>query len=70
VGEQIGLLLATLTELELAERDQRRIQRHLLEARLPPGKTLNSFDFTAVPMLSRALVAALATGMDGSTEAA
>src|SRR5208283_2951877 len=27
-----------------------------------PGKTLDSFDFTAVPMLSRAHVAALATG--------
>ena len=48
--------------VRVAERDQRRIQRHLLEARLPPGKTLDSFDFTAVPMLSRAHVAALATG--------
>ena len=55
-------LLATLAELELAERAQRRIQRHLIEARLPPGKTLDSFDFTAVPMLSRAHVAALVTG--------
>jgi DNA replication protein DnaC len=63
VGEQIGLLLATLTELELDERDQRCIQRHLLEARLPTGKTLDSFDFTAVPMLSCANVAALATGV-------
>jgi hypothetical protein len=63
VGEQIGLLLATLTELELDERHQRRIQRHLLEARLPTGKTLDSFDFTAVPMLSCANVAALATGV-------
>ena len=61
-GWPAARLLATLTELELAERDQRRIQRHLLEARLPPGKTLDSFDFTAVPMLSRAHVAALATG--------
>src|ERR1700689_5755438 len=61
-GWPAARLLATLTELELAERDQRRIQRHLLEARLPPGKTLESFDFTAVPMLSRAHVAALATG--------
>ena len=43
-------LLATLAELELAERAQRRIQRHLLEARLPPGKTLDSFDFASVPM--------------------
>ena len=61
-GWPAARLLATLTELELAERDQRRIQRHLLEARLPPGKTLDSFEFTAVPMLSRAHVAALATG--------
>lgn len=55
-------LLATLAELELAERAQRRVQRHLIEARLPPGKTLDSFDFTAVPMLSRAHVSALASG--------
>ena len=41
-------LLATLAELELAERAQRRIQRHLLAARLPPGKTLSSFDFTSM----------------------
>ena len=34
-GWPAARLLATLTELELAERDQRRIQRHLLEARLP-----------------------------------
>jgi DNA replication protein DnaC len=61
-GWPAARLLAPLSELELAERDQRRIQRHLLEARLPPGKTLDSFDFTAVPMLSRAHVAALATG--------
>jgi IstB-like ATP binding protein len=61
-GWPAARLLATLTELELAERDQRRIQRHLLEARLPPGKTFDGFDFAAVPMLSRAHVAALATG--------
>lgn len=35
-------LLATLAELELAERAQRRTQRHLLAALLPPGKTLGS----------------------------
>lgn len=55
-------LLAALAELELADRARRRIQRHLLEARLPPGKTLDSFDFAAVPMLSRAHIAALASG--------
>jgi DNA replication protein DnaC len=33
-----------------------------MEARLPPGKTLDSFDFAAMPMLSRAQVTALASG--------
>jgi DNA replication protein DnaC len=55
-------LLAALAELELAERARRRVQRHLAEARLPPGKTLDSFDFAAVPMVSRAQVSALASG--------
>jgi DNA replication protein DnaC len=54
--------LAALAELEIAERAQRRIQRHLAEARLPAGKTLDSFDFTAVPMVSKAHVMALASG--------
>jgi DNA replication protein DnaC len=55
-------LLAALAELEVAERAQRRIQRHLAEARLPAGKTLDSFDFAAVPMVSKAHVMALASG--------
>jgi len=55
-------LLAALAELELAERARRRIQRHLLEAHLPPGKTFDSFEFAAVPMVSRAHVTALASG--------
>jgi len=33
-----------------------------MEARLPPGKTLDGFDFAAVPMVSRAHVSALASG--------
>ena len=33
-----------------------------LEARLPAGKTLDNFDFAAVPMLSKARVMALAAG--------
>src|SRR3546814_8807729 len=41
-------LLAALTEHEMAERDRRRIERHLSDARLPPGKTLDSFAFDAV----------------------
>jgi DNA replication protein DnaC len=61
-GWPAGRLLAALVEHELAERANRRIQRHLEEARLPPGKTLNNFDFEAVPMLSKAQVMALAAG--------
>ena len=61
-GWPAARLLATLAELELAERSQRRIQRHLTEARLPPDKTLDSIDFAALPMLSRAHVTALASG--------
>ena len=37
--------LAALAEHEIAERGQRRIERHLAEARLPPGKTLSGFNF-------------------------
>src|SRR5580693_3289876 len=54
--------LATLAEHEVAERDRRRITRHLAEARLLPGKTLDSFDFNAVPMISKAHVSAICAG--------
>lgn len=55
-------LLAALFELELSARDQRRIQRHLAAAKLPQGKTLDSFDFSVVPTVSKAQVNALAEG--------
>jgi hypothetical protein len=51
-----------LAEHEIAERDRRRIERHLGEAKLLPGKTLDNFDFDSVPMVSRAQVAALCAG--------
>ena len=54
--------LAVLAEQELADRAQRRIERHLTEAQLPPGKTLENFDFTAVPMIAKAQVMALTAG--------
>src|SRR5260370_30503189 len=44
----------------MAERSRRRIERHLAEARLPPGKTLDTFDFEAVPVVSKAQIMALA----------
>src|SRR6266403_5521825 len=61
-GWPAGRFLAALAEHEIAERSPRRLERHLAEARLPPGKTLDSFDFEAVPVISKAQVMALAAG--------
>ena len=61
-GWPAARFLAALAEHEIAERDRRRFERHLAEARLPLGKTLASFDFAAVPMVSKAQVMALASG--------
>jgi DNA replication protein DnaC len=63
-GWPAARLLATLTEHEIAERARRRIERHLAEARLPAGKTLENFDFKTVPMVSKAQVNAM-TAADG-----
>jgi DNA replication protein DnaC len=61
-GWPAARFLAALAEHEVAERGRRRIERHLAEARLPVGKTLASFDFAVVPMISKAQVMALAAG--------
>src|ERR1700676_3471373 len=45
--------LATLLEIEVAERASRRIQRHRDQSETPVGKTFASFDFTAAPELSK-----------------
>jgi len=61
-GWPAARFLAALAEHELAQRDRRRIERHLAEARLPPGKTLDTFQFEVVPMISKARIMALAAG--------
>ena len=61
-GWPAARFLAALAEHEMADRSRRRIERHLVEARLPVGKTLATFDFEAVPMVSKAQVMALAAG--------
>src|SRR5207344_412976 len=61
-GWPAARFLAAIAEHELAERDRRRIERHLAEARLLPGKTLDTFAFEAVPMISRAQITAVAAG--------
>ena len=61
-GWPAARLLTALTEHEVADRARRRFQRRLGEARLPSGKTLDSFDFSVVPTLSKAHVMALCAG--------
>lgn len=61
-GWPAARFLAALAEHEVAERDRRRIERHLADARLPPGKTLDSFEFDAVPTISKARVMAICAG--------
>ena len=61
-GWPAARFLAALAEHEIAERTRRRIERHLAEARLPPGKTIDTFDFEAAPVVSKAQVMALAAG--------
>jgi len=61
-GWPAARFLVVLAEHEMAERARRRMERHLEEARLPVGKTLDSFDFEALPMVSKAQVMALAAG--------
>ena len=46
----------------MADRGRRRIARHMAEAKLPAGKTLDSFQFELVPMVSKAQVMALVAG--------
>ncbi|KAH2776556.1 hypothetical protein KXW38_010150, partial [Aspergillus fumigatus] len=66
-GWPASRFLAALAEHELAERDRRRIERHLAEAHLPAGKSLDCFAFEAVPMISKAQVMAMCAG-DGWLE--
>jgi DNA replication protein DnaC len=57
-------LLEALVEHEMSERVSRRIERHRGESQLSPDKRLSSFDFAAVPAVSKAQVMALAEGQE------
>lgn len=56
--------LATLANRELINRQQNRIERRIKESRLPPGKTLDSFDFTISQSVNAAQITALANNID------
>jgi DNA replication protein DnaC len=59
-GWSAAQTLATLCEYELAERERRRLARHLAEARLPAGKTLERFEFEAISGADRHQLSRLA----------
>jgi DNA replication protein DnaC len=54
--------LLRLAELELIEREGRMVERRIRDAHFPTVKSLDSFDFLAIPSLNKALVLDLARG--------
>ena len=52
--------LLRLTELELLDRDRRSTERRIRQAKFPVVKSLDSFDFLAIPALNKTLVLELA----------
>ncbi|HZA24289.1 MAG TPA: IS21-like element helper ATPase IstB, partial [Dehalococcoidia bacterium] len=57
--DHTGYLLR-LAELEVIEREGRMVERRIKQARFPAVKSLDSFDFPALPSLNKPLVLALA----------
>lgn len=54
--------LSHLCEKEIAERHRRRLARYMSEAQLPKGKTVESYDFSAIEGVTKAEVLGLASG--------
>jgi len=52
--------LLRLAELELIERERRMVERRIKEAKFPAVKSLDSFEFQALPSLNKPLVLELA----------
>ena len=48
--------LLRLTELELLDRDRRAVERRIRQAKFPVVKSLDSFEFLAIPSLNKTLV--------------
>ena len=54
------VITARLVELELIDRERRMIERRIKAARFPATKSLDSFDFAAIPSLNKMQVLELA----------
>ena len=52
--------LLRLAELELIDRHQRMVERRIRAARFPAVKSLDTFDFLAIPLVNKVLVMELA----------
>ena len=52
--------LLRLVELELIDRERRMVERRIRSAKFPSAKSLDSFDFKALPSLNKVLVLDLA----------
>ena len=52
--------LSRLVELELIDRERRMVERRIKAAKFPATKSLDSFDFKAIPKLNKMQVLALA----------
>ncbi len=52
--------LLRMAELELIDRERRMVERRIKEARFPAVKSLDSFDFAAIPSLNKTLALELA----------
>ena len=59
-GTDFPGFLLRLAELELIDRDRRMVERRIKAAKFPTVKSLDSFDFTSLPSLNKALVMELA----------
>jgi DNA replication protein DnaC len=57
--DHTGYLLR-LAELELLERERRSVERRIRQARFPAVKSLDSFNFAAIPSLNKLLVLEMA----------
>ena len=59
-GKDHAQYLLRLCELELIERERRMIERRIKAAKFPATKSLDSFDFKAIPSLNKVLTMELA----------
>lgn len=54
--------LSRLCDYELAERDSRRLHRHMQESQLPKGKSLELYDFAQNPSVNKQQILGIGSG--------